>query len=180
MPSPPEAGDVPPEDPERRGGAGAGEREHRGVPEPGSPEEALRRLEQRLDRASEAAERLMAQVAGEAARAAATPGAGSAVGGGGGAGDPGAGAGNPAGGATPPPAGWQNAEDRARSSTPELDPFVALVQAVRDLIPPDLQERLIAALREVLMALRALIDWYLERLDRRREQGVDVQDIPIL
>ena len=57
---------------------------------------------------------------------------------------------------------------------------MALVQAVRDLIPPDLQQRLIAAFREVLLALRALIDWYLDRLDRRREQGVEVQDIPIL
>jgi hypothetical protein len=190
MPSPSDAGGFPPEgqspgsDPaaghEPRGGPTPQRPESPSGPSPGSPDETLRRLEQRLDRASEAAERLMAQVAGEAVRAAATPGAGSAVGGGGGAGEPGAGAGNPAGGATPPPAGWQNAEDRARSSTPELDPFVALVQAVRDLIPPDLQERLIAALREVLMALRALIDWYLERLDRRREQGVDVQDIPIL
>ena len=51
---------------------------------------------------------------------------------------------------------------------------------MRDLIPPDLQQRLIAALREVLLALRALIDWYLERLDRQREQGVEIQDIPIL
>jgi len=25
-----------------------------------------------------------------------------------------------------------------------------------------------------------LIDWYLERLDRRHAQGVEVQDIPIL
>ena len=63
---------------------------------------------------------------------------------------------------------------------PELDPLVALVQAMRDLIPPELQRRLAAALREVLLALRALIDWYLERLERRREQGVEVQDIPIL
>jgi ESX secretion-associated protein EspI len=176
-----------------------------GGPPPGSPEEALRRLEQRLDRASEAAERLMAQVAREAVRPAQPPGAGDPTTGGagnppsgagdptGGAGDPTGGAGkpppgpgDPTGGATggtppnPPPAGWQSAEDGARSSTPELDPFVALVQAVRDLIPPDLQERLIAALREVLMALRALIDWYLERLDRRREHGIEVQDIPIL
>ena len=37
-----------------------------------------------------------------------------------------------------------------------------------------------AALRELLLALRALIDWYLERLERRREQSVEVQDIPIL
>ncbi len=79
-----------------------------------------------------------------------------------------------------PPAGWQTAEDTSRGPTPELDPFVALVQAMRDLIPPDLQRRLIAALREVLLALRALIDWYLERLELKREQGFEVQDIPIL
>ena len=100
-----------------------------------------------------------------------------------GAGNPGPGAGEsrePGDPPDPPPAGWQAAEDVPRGSTPELDPFVALVQAMRDLIPPDLQQRLIAALREVLLALRALIDWYLERLERRREQGVEIQDIPIL
>ena len=174
MPSPPEAGGSSPE-----------EQEPRGAPTPGSPEEALRRLEQRLDRASEAAERLMAQVAGEAARGGEARGADDPSGAGNpaaGAGNPAAGAGNPGGGdpPNPPPAGWQTADDGARGSTSELDPFVALFKAMRDLIPPDLQQRLIAALREVLMALRALIDWYIERLDRRREQGVEVQDIPIL
>ncbi len=130
------------------------------VPEPGSPEEALRRLEQRLDQASEAAERLMAQAAAAAAGRVASSAGESAAG-------------------APPPSGWQTTDD-PRESTSELDPLVALVQAVRDLIPPDLQQRLIAAFREVLLALRALIDWYLDRLDRRREQGVEVQDIPIL
>jgi hypothetical protein len=134
------------------------------VPPPGSAEEALRRLEQRLDRASEAAERLMAQAAAEAARSA----------------SPGGGPDNPGGPATPPPAGWQIPDDARAGVSPELDPFVALVQALRDLIPPELQRRLVAALRELLLALRALIDWYLERLDRRREQSVEVQDIPIL
>jgi hypothetical protein len=57
---------------------------------------------------------------------------------------------------------------------------VALAQALRDLVPPELQRRLAAAIRELLLALRALIDWYLERLERRREQAVEVQDIPIL
>jgi hypothetical protein len=80
----------------------------------------------------------------------------------------------------PPPAGWQASHEASRDSTSEFDPLVALVQAMRDLIPPDLQQRLIAALREVLLALKALIDWYLERLDRQREQAVEVQDIPIL
>jgi hypothetical protein len=157
------------------------------APDTGSPEEALRRLEQRLDQASEAAERLMAQ----AAAAAAARVAGDPAGGPGNTGNP-PNPGNPANPgnpgnpgdpgdrATPPPSGWQPADEGERRATSELDPLVALVQAVRDLIPPDLQQRLIAAFREVLLALRALIDWYLDRLDRRRDQGVEVQDIPIL
>lgn len=124
---------------------------------PGSAEETLRRLEARLDRASAAAERLMAQASEAAA-----------------GGDPSAG--NPG---KPPPAGWQIPED-SRAGAPDLDPFVALVQALRDLVPPELQSRLVAAIRELLLALRALIDWYLEHLERRREQAVEVQDIPIL
>jgi hypothetical protein len=137
------------------------------VPPPGSAEEALRRLEHRLDRASEAAERLMAEAAAQAARAAR-------------GGDPAGAADDPADRGEPPPAGWQIPGDPRAGLSPELDPFVALVQALRDLIPPDLQRRLVAALRELLLALRALIDWYLERLERRREQSVEVQDIPIL
>ena len=137
---------------------------------PSPPDEALHRLEQRLDRAVEATERLMAQAAAEA-------------GGAGGAGNPAGGAGNAddaTAGVKPPPAGWQIPEDAHSGTTPELDPFVTLAQAMRDLIPPELQRRLMAALRELLLALRALIDWYLERLERRREQPVQVEDIPIL
>ncbi|MBV9367679.1 MAG: hypothetical protein JOY89_25845 [Solirubrobacterales bacterium] len=139
-----------------------------------SAEEALRRLEQRLDRAKEAAERLMAEVAAEAAGAG-HPGQG--------AGHPGEGAGDP-GDPTeqvkPPPAGWQIPEDAHSGTSPELEPLFTLVQAMRELIPAELQRRLVAALRELLLALRALIDWYLERLERRREVSVEVEDIPIL
>ena len=138
-------------------------------PAPGSAEEALRRLEQRLDRAQEAAERLMAQAAAEAARAASPGGHPES--------ETAEDRGEPV---MPPPAGWQIPEDARADASPELDPFVAFVQAMRDLIPPELQHRLIAALRELLLALRALIDWYLERLERRREQPVEVEDIPIL
>jgi hypothetical protein len=55
-----------------------------------------------------------------------------------------------------------------------------VVRSLRELIPPELQQRLAEALREVLLALRALIDWYLERLEQRRAEPVEVQDIPIL
>jgi hypothetical protein len=159
-------------------------------PAPGGEHDALRRLEQRLDRASEAAERLIA----EAARAAAaTARAGS------GAGEPGDGETSPgqsagpgqSGGeaasdqgqsAKPPPAGWQlpKSDESDADRSPEVELVANLLQSLRDLIPADLQERLASALRELLLALRALIDWYVERMERRRAQPAEVEDIPIL
>ncbi len=145
--------------------------EDRPTSPPGSAEDALRRLEQRLDRAQEAAERLMAQAveaAGGAGSSGGDPAEGAPTGGNPGDGEP----------VKPPPAGWQVPGDSGGG--PELDPFVALVGALRDLVPPELQRRLVAALRELLLALRALIDSYLERMEHRREPSVQVQDIPIL
>lgn len=164
MPVPPESSGSP-DEPARR----------RPTPPPGSAEEALRRLEERLDRASEAAERLMAQAAEAALGGGGAGGAAPGGPGAGGSASDEAGSGDPV---KPPPSGWQIPEDAA--VPPELDPFVALAQAMRDLVPPELQRRLVAALRELLLALRALIDWYLERLERRREEAAEVQDIPIL
>ncbi|MGZ4182013.1 MAG: hypothetical protein ACXVUL_15185 [Solirubrobacteraceae bacterium] len=125
---------------------------------PHEGEDTLRRLEERLDRASAAAERLMAEAMH--------------------------GAGNPADSVRdpePPPSGWQapEAEDSSNRDS-DLEALIALARSVRDLIPPELQQRLINALREVLQALRDLLDWYLERLDRQRAEPAQVQDIPIL
>ena len=50
----------------------------------------------------------------------------------------------------------------------ELELLIQVFQSLRDLIPPDLQQRLREALRELLLAIRALIDWYLERIEQRR------------
>ncbi len=177
MPSPSDPGAPPPGEERRPTPPSEG---RPSPPPPGSAEEALRRIEQRLDRATEATQRLMAQAA---AAAAGHPSADNPS-----PGDPGArkpGAGKPDADPDgdrikPPPAGWQVPEDAPPGVVPDLEPFLALIQAVRDLIPPELQRRLVAALRELLLALRALIDWYLERLERRREQSVEVQDIPIL
>jgi hypothetical protein len=111
------------------------------------PRDALRRLEQRLSSASDAAERLIA----EAART-----------------------------GKPPPAGWQqaNADEERRGS--ELDALVQGFQSLRELIPPEVVQRLAAALKELLLAIRAVIDWYLERVERRRaEEPSEVEDIPI-
>lgn len=130
----------------------AGEPEE--TPRPGAErvEDALGRLEERLDRASQAAERLLTDAAEHVT-------------------------------GRPPPAGWQQpgaGEDPGASLGPDADLLLGLLAALRDRIPPDLQRRLAEAIREVLLALRALIDWYLERSERQRSGPSDVEDIPIL
>jgi hypothetical protein len=113
-------------------------------------EDALRRLERRLDQASETAQRLVGEAAEAARRTAPLP-----------------------------PAGFQAPADGARGGD-QLDSLLQAVQALRDLIPPELQRKLADALRELLLAVRALIDWYIERLGRREEASSEVEDIPIL
>jgi hypothetical protein len=154
-PPPPGAADDPAEpDPgpaESGGAAGSG---RAGGPE--SPEDALRRLNERLDRASDAAERLIAEAAAESAARAASAFR------------------------RPPPAGWQappSEQEAGRNG--DLDLLVQLLESLRELIPTDLQQRLAEAVRELLLAVRALISWYLERLDRHPEEPDEVQDIPI-
>jgi hypothetical protein len=51
---------------------------------------------------------------------------------------------------------------------------------VQEFVPEDLQKRIAEAVRELLVALRALIDWLVERLERRPGGPVEVRDIPIL
>ena len=65
-----------------------------------------------------------------------------------------------------------------RGGGPDLAPLFAIAEALRRGLPGELQAQFTSLLREVLLTLRALIDWYLERLDRR-EHGPEVEDIPI-
>lgn len=83
--------------------------------------------------------------------------------------------------AKPPPSGWQssNGESAAGSLGAELEAVLTAVRSLRDLIPPEVVQRLADALRELLMALRALIDAYIERLERSTPQSPHVEDIPI-
>lgn len=148
------------------GGAGGEAGRGGGETERGGTEAALRALEARLARASEAAERLLGEAAGAAARAGADA-VGAAT----------------AAGRRPPPAGWQQPEPAADPRRPgerELEALLDLVRSLRDLIPPELQRRLTEAVRDLLVALRALIDWYLERVEQRNRAPATIQDIPIL
>jgi hypothetical protein len=73
-------------------------------------------------------------------------------------------------GALPPP----------RQAQPRLDlrPLFMVLEGVRRGLPRELEEQFSALLREILLTLRALIDWYLERLERRPAEP-KVEDIPI-
>jgi hypothetical protein len=85
----------------------------------------------------------------------------------------------------PPASGWERpaAERRRRDrwlDPDELELLMTVLGGIRDRIPPELRRRLAEAVRELLTALRALIDWYLERCERPAPTAADVRDIPIL
>jgi hypothetical protein len=65
-----------------------------------------------------------------------------------------------------------------RGGIPDFTPLIAIVEALRRAVPHELQEQFNALQRELLLTLRALIDWYLERLDKP-ELTPQVEDIPI-
>jgi hypothetical protein len=131
--------------------------------------ETLRRLEERLGQASETAQRLMAEAA-QAAQQQRTAEPGGAAEQGEPEEDP----------PKPPPSGWQASENgRATTAGAELDALIGAVRSLRELVPAEVVQRLAEAVKDLLLALRALIDWYVERLERRRTEPPPVEDIPI-
>jgi hypothetical protein len=65
-----------------------------------------------------------------------------------------------------------------RPGLPDLTAVLAALEGLRAAVPQELQEQLASLIREVLLTLRALIDWYLERLERGPREP-PVEDIPI-
>jgi hypothetical protein len=65
-----------------------------------------------------------------------------------------------------PPRGWSapRPQDTAPFSE-ELQALASLVAALRELLPEDLREQLNDLLRQLLLVLRALIDWWVSRLE---------------
>jgi hypothetical protein len=76
-------------------------------------------------------------------------------------------------------------EDQAPGGPPppprrSFDPaaLFVLLDAIRRAAPRELEGQVTRLVREFLLTLRSLIDWYLERLDRPRREP-EVEDIPI-
>jgi hypothetical protein len=75
-------------------------------------------------------------------------------------------------------------DERPRRPPPppqgSFDPsaLFVLLDGLRRAAPRELQGQLTQLIREFLLTLRSLIDWYLERLDRPRREP-EVEDIPI-
>ena len=65
-----------------------------------------------------------------------------------------------------------------RPSLPDLSALLVALEGLRSAVPRELSDQLTALLRELLLTLRALIDWYLERLDGGPVEK-EVEDIPI-
>ena len=133
--------------------------------QPGPPaDDPLRELEDRVRAAQDAAERLMRDAA-EAAQATVDddpPGAG-------------------AGGRRPPRRGYATpgAEEDPRVRSAEVQALAALIDLGRTVVPVELRRQLADLIRELLLLVRAVIDWYLERLELGRRPPTEVEDIPI-
>jgi negative regulator of replication initiation len=86
-----------------------------------------------------------------------------------------------------PPQGWASASDEERTETAaEVQALVAVLHALRDLVPADLWDDIREIVRRLLLLLRALLDLVVERLGAegggarsRSGSGPDLQDIPI-
>ncbi len=80
-----------------------------------------------------------------------------------------------------PPRGWEiPPEHEAASSGADADALAQVIEQLLALVPGELRARLTEAVRQLLEALRALIDWCVSRLERRTDGEVEVRDIPIL
>lgn len=63
-----------------------------------------------------------------------------------------------------PRQGWATPQ-QGREAADEVEAIAQVLRTLRDLVPPELVEQVREVLRQVLLLLRALIDWWVERLE---------------
>ena len=84
--------------------------------------------------------------------------------------------------AEPPPRGWESPRAEPARDTPpfpDLSALLALAEALKGTVPPELAHQLANALRDLLIALRAVLDYSIARLERPASEPVQVEDIPV-
>jgi hypothetical protein len=84
-----------------------------------------------------------------------------------------------AGSSRVPPAGW-DVPGRADEANAELEALVRMIAMLRDVVPPELRAQLAELVRQLLLFVRAVLDWWIERMeDGPRGGEPPVEDIPI-
>ena len=78
-----------------------------------------------------------------------------------------------------PPSGWSVPGDDRPPPAFDLGQIAALIESLRGVVPGELTRQLADALRELLIALRAVLDWYIARLEPPEPESNEVQDIPV-
>jgi hypothetical protein len=83
----------------------------------------------------------------------------------------------------PPPRGWETPRSQPAGGGgtpfPDLSGLLALAEAIKGTVPPELAQQLADALRDLLLALRAVLDYSIARLERPAAEPVQVEDIPV-
>ena len=83
-----------------------------------------------------------------------------------------------AAGANVPPNGWASPRSAA-PPFPDLSLLMAILDSARGALPPELARQLADALRDLLVAIRAVLDYSISRLEHREPAAPQVEDIPI-
>jgi hypothetical protein len=85
----------------------------------------------------------------------------------------------------PPPNGW-DVPRRAGEANDDLDAILGMLASLRDVLPDQLRAQLADLVRQLLVFVRAVLDWWIERMEAeaasgaaRAEADAGVQDIPI-
>lgn len=78
-----------------------------------------------------------------------------------------------------PPRGWSVPGEERAAPPFDLGQIAGLIESLRGVVPSELTRQLADALRDLLIAIRAVLDWYIARLEPAEPPSSDVQDIPV-
>lgn len=80
--------------------------------------------------------------------------------------------------ASAPPNGWASPGSEGQA-VPDFAALFALLDAAKGTLPPELLRQVADALRELLIALRTVLDYSIDKLEQPAPETRDVEDIPI-